>query len=63
MLAQYLKGQCAPITGDTLEAVQQVVSPVKEFLALSPQARMEAADDFCDNMARRIGELESRLSE
>ena len=63
VLAQYLKGQRAPITGDTLEAVQQVVSPVKEFLALSPQARMEAADDFCDNMARRIGELESRLSE
>lgn len=61
VLAQYLKGQRAPAESAIAAAAQQVIAPVKEFMALSGQARMEAADDFCDNIAGRIGELEARL--
>ena len=62
VLAQYLKGQRA-VAPALSAAAQNVIAPVKEFMALSGQARMEAADEFCNNIARRIGELEARLSE
>lgn len=62
VLAQYLKGQRAADPALTA-AAQDVIAPVKEFMALSGQARMEAADDFCRNIAQRIGALEARLTE
>ena len=64
VLAQYLRGQRAPAADPALAAAAQgVIAPVKEFMALSGQARMEAADDFCANIADRIGALEARLSD
>ena len=64
VLAQYLRGQRSPAAGPELtQAAQNVITPVKEFMALSGQARMEAADEFCENIAQRIGDLEARLSE
>lgn len=64
VLAQYLKGQRSPAADPALAAAaQNVIAPVKEFMALSGQARMEAADEFCENIAGRIGELESKLTE
>ena len=63
VLAQYLRGQRAPAPGAALqEAAQRVIDPVKEFVALTGQARTEAADAFCDEIARRIGTLEAQLS-
>ena len=65
VLAQYLRGRRPPAASPTAlaEAARAVLDPVKEFLALSGQARMEAADDFCANIADRIGALEARLSD
>ena len=64
MLAQYLRGQRSPAADPELaRAAQNVIAPVKEFMALSGKARMEAADEFCANIAQRIGALEARLSE
>ena len=65
VLAQYLRGRRAPAASPTAlaEAARAVLDPVKEFLALSGQARMEAADDFCKNISGRLGELEARLTE
>ena len=61
VLAQYLRGQRASDPALT-QAVQDVINPVKEFVALSGQARMEAADGFCEDIARRIGVLEAQLT-
>ncbi|MBR6891096.1 MAG: hypothetical protein IKN05_08910, partial [Clostridia bacterium] len=48
---------------DLTEAARALIAPVKEFVALAPAARMEAAQAFCDDIAERIGELEARLEE
>ena len=64
VLTQYLKGQRAPAGGDRLaEAARELVEPIKEFIALAPDARMEAAGEFCGDMAKRIGALETLLEE
>ena len=64
VLAQYLRDRrSAPVNGALARAAQGVIDPIKEFVALSAQARAETADDFCDRIAQRIGDLESRLSE
>ena len=63
VLAQYLRGQRMPAPDAALsEAVQRVIDPVKDFVALTGQARAEAADSFCDEISARIGELEARLT-
>ena len=62
VLTQYLRGQRQISAGAELaRAAQNVIDPIKEFVALSGKARAEAADEFCANIARRIGELEARL--
>lgn len=62
VLTQYLKGQRpAAAQGPLAEAAQALVEPIKEFIALEPAARMEAAEEFCGDMAGRIGALESLL--
>ena len=62
VLTQYLRGQRMSPAGLALaRAAQNVIEPIKEFVALTGQARAEAADEFCVNIAQRIGELEARL--
>ena len=67
VLAEYLRGKRGPDTSQSAasglaEAAQAVITPIKEFIALTGDARMEAADDFCAQIAQRIGALEAELS-
>ena len=62
VLTQYLRERrVSPSEQALVQAAQSVIAPIKEFVALNAQARAEAADDFCANIAQRIGELEARL--
>ena len=62
VLTQYLRARHAQRQDDALaDAARDVIGPIKEFVALSAQARTEAAEAFCDDIARRIGALEARL--
>ena len=62
VLTQYLRGERAPRGEDGLaDAAREVIGPIKEFVALDASARMEAAQSFCDDIARRIGALEAQL--
>jgi len=64
VLTQYLRGRRAVSAEAGLtEAARDLVGPIKEFVALDAAARMEAAQSFCDDIARRIGALEERLDE
>lgn len=64
VLTQYLQARRAPISqADVADAARALIDPIKEFVALPANARMEAADSFCDEIAARIGELEARLEE
>ena len=64
VLTQYLRGERAPHAEDGLaDAAREVIGPIKEFVALDAAARMEAAQSFCDDIARRIGALEAQLDE
>ena len=63
VLAQYLQGRRPPAGDGLSEAARDLIAPIKEFVALDPDARMEAAQAFCDDIARRIGALEERLDE
>ena len=63
VLVQYLRGQRAQLQSPALvEAAQDLIDPIKNFIALTGQARTEAADEFCADIARRIGALEAQLS-
>ena len=46
-----------------LPIAEALVGPIKEYIALEPGARMEAAEEFCGDMARRIGALEAVLED
>ena len=62
VLTQYLRSQRQPQPdGDVSDAARALIGPIKEFVALNANARMEAADSFCEEISERIGELESRL--
>lgn len=61
VLTQYLRGQRPSPDAALGEAARGLINPIKEYIALDARARMEAADDFCGDMARRIGALESLL--
>ena len=63
VLAQYLQGRRPPTDDGLTEAARDLIAPIKEFVALDSSARMEAAQAFCDDIARRIGALEERLDE
>lgn len=64
VLTQYLQGRrTEPSEGGVAEAARDLIAPIKEFVALDSGARMEAAEAFCDDIARRIGALEERLDE
>jgi len=43
-------------------AAQAFVAPMKEFLALDPEARCAALEEFCGEMAGHIGALEACLT-
>ena len=62
VLTRYLRGQRFPAAEAPLvDAAQALVGPIKEYIALDPSARAEAAEEFCGDMARRIGALEALL--
>ncbi len=64
VLTQYLRGRReSREDGALAEAARALVSPIKEYVALDPSARMEAAQAFCDDIAGKIGRLEERLDE
>jgi hypothetical protein len=64
VLTQYLQGRRAiPADEGVAEAARDLIAPIKEFVALDAGARMEAAEAFCDDIARRIGALEAKLDE
>ena len=63
VLVRYLRSQRSPADPALAIAAQNVIAPIKDFMALSGQARREAADEFCANIAERIGALEARLSD
>lgn len=63
VLTQYLRGQRFAAQSALARAAQAVVEPVKAFVALNAQARAETADDFCADIAQRIGALEAELGE
>ena len=66
VLTQYLQGRRvppAPADGGLAEAARGLIEPIKEFVALDSGARMEAAEAFCDDIARRIGALEEKLDD
>ncbi len=62
-LAQYLRGLRTP-AGNTefMSAAQELVNPLKEFIALSTEERIQSVNEFCDEMTARIGDLESRMA-
>ena len=64
VLTQYLQNRRAG-AGDegVADAARALIAPIKAFVALDSDARMEAAEAFCDDIARRIGALEERLDE
>ena len=44
-------------------AAQELIAPVKDFLALENEGRVQALESFCDEMTERIGALEACLTE
>lgn len=44
-------------------AARALVAPIKDYIALAPQARAETAEDFCDAMREKLGALEAALEE
>ena len=62
VLTQYLRAQRAPRPeAGVADAARALIGPIKEFVALSADRRMEAAEAFCEAVSERIGALESRL--
>ena len=62
VLTQYLRSQRSPQAEvGVAEAARAIIGPIKEFVALGADKRMEAAGAFCEEIAERIGELEARL--
>ena len=62
VIAGYLRGlRLGAPEREVLQAAQALVDPIKEFVARSPEERVGALDDFCDEMVARVGALESRL--
>ena len=63
VLTQYLRRQRASAAPDVAQAAQAVIQPIKEFIALAPEVRMECAGDFCADMSQRIGALEAVIGD
>ena len=61
VLTQYLRGQRMAPPAQLAGAAQELIAPIKAYIALDAPARTEAAEEFCGDMARRIGKLESLL--
>lgn len=61
-LADYLRGLRAPaLDAGLIDAAQALVDPIKEFVARPAGERAEHLDDFCAEMAAKVGALESQL--
>ena len=57
-LSKYLQGLQQP-SSKLVDATQRLVSPVKEFIALSREERIPHMDEFCQELTVCISELES----
>lgn len=44
------------------EAVEELIGPIKDFLALPPEARAREVEPFCDALSVHIGAVEAQLS-
>ena len=62
VLTRYLRGWRAAMRDQVSDAARALVEPIKDYLALAPDARMEASEAFCDALRERLGELESVLT-
>lgn len=61
-ITQYIRGLRAPAGDAQLSAAaRELIDPIKEFIALSPDQRNMAMDDFCADMSGRIGNIEALL--
>ena len=47
--------------GRMIDAVSELIAPIKDFLALSDEARGSELAPFCELMAERIGAVESEM--
>ena len=63
VLTRCLRGQRTAAEGRISGAARALIEPVKNYLALSPNARAETAEDFCDRVRERLGALEALLPE
>lgn len=61
-LTSYLRARrMAGMDPALIEAAQDMIAPIKTFLAQPASDRAEQLDDFCEQLAGCVGALESRL--
>jgi len=61
-ITRYLQGLRMPAPDDSLvAAAQQLVEPIKTFVALPEDEQQSALPDFCAALADHVGALEARL--
>ena len=64
VLTQYLRGQREGRPASAVaDAARELIRPIKEYVALDANMRMETAEAFCEDISRRIGALEATLEE
>lgn len=64
ILTDYLRGhRTAGAEQALIGAAQEMLIPVKEFLARSEMERAEHMEEFCEEMVRCVGALEAHLPE
>ena len=63
VLTRCLRGQRVAAENRVAEAARAMVAPIKDYLALAPEARAETAEDFCDTLREKLGALEAALEE
>ena len=62
VLTHYLRNRRDSGQARLADAARALVSPIKDYLALTPDARMEASEEFCAGLRERIGALEAVLT-
>ena len=61
VLARRLQPEAAPAGEALVRAAQDLLAPIKEFLALPPERRAGETERFCAEMSRCLGALEASL--
>ena len=62
VLTRYLRERRAALRDQVSDVARTLVAPIKDYLALAPEARMEASEAFCDTLRERLGALEAVLT-